>query len=319
MPQATQDRSLEPGARSLSLDRLPALRRFLLAGRNADGGWGYYPGKGSRLEPTCWALLALPEIEPSVLITWPARNGLLQERPGGDANFAFHALALLTLGGRGAEHTSGNATLVSTLESAKGIQLEQATFQRQNNQLQGWSWIAGTFSWVEPTAWALLALKKRAAAGQRIDAARLNEAQALLVDRCCDGGGWNYGNANMLGKELRPYVPTTSVALLALQQPRSQDASIVVEKSLRYLERAALSEQSAVALSLATLALDAHGRPSDAPRAALIERSGRTIDLGNLLGVAMAVRAMRTATRDDDALSLSAPGHSPQKAPAGLM
>ncbi len=40
-------------------DRLIDMRRALLSAANADGGWGYYPGKASRLEPTCWALLAL--------------------------------------------------------------------------------------------------------------------------------------------------------------------------------------------------------------------------------------------------------------------
>ena len=57
-----------------------ALRTFLLAGRNADGGWGYYPGKASRLEPTCWALLALPDVDPVVLTRWPLAGGLLRER-----------------------------------------------------------------------------------------------------------------------------------------------------------------------------------------------------------------------------------------------
>ena len=73
---------------------LPALRQFLLAGRNADGGWGYYAGKASRLEPTCWGLLALGDADPAVLTRWPAAGGLLRERSGGDVNFAFHALAL---------------------------------------------------------------------------------------------------------------------------------------------------------------------------------------------------------------------------------
>jgi len=280
---------------------ISALRRFLLAGRNGDGGWGYYPGKASRLEPTCWALLALSDVDPGVLTTWPAVNGLLYEHRGGDVNFAFHALALLTLTARGVEHASGNATLATKLEAAKGIKLDQTTINRQNNQLQGWSWIAGTFSWVEPTAWALLALKKRAAAGQRIDSARLSEAEALLVDRCCEEGGWNYGNGNMLGKELRPYVPTTAVALLALQKPE-QPAAVVVEKSLAYLDRAASSEPSAVALSLSVMALRAHAHRADAVRSLLATHSDRAIDLGHQLGVAMALYALRAEKADAFAL-----------------
>ena len=35
------------------------LANVLCRGRNADGGWGYYPGKVSRIEPTCWIALSL--------------------------------------------------------------------------------------------------------------------------------------------------------------------------------------------------------------------------------------------------------------------
>jgi hypothetical protein len=35
------------------------MRETLLSGTNPDGGWAYYHGHASRLEPTCWALLAL--------------------------------------------------------------------------------------------------------------------------------------------------------------------------------------------------------------------------------------------------------------------
>jgi hypothetical protein len=272
-----------------------ALGRSLRSGRNADGGWGYYPGKASRLEPTCWALIALRDVDPSVLAAWPAEDGLLRERHDGDVNFAFHALALLAMLARRVEHASGNAMLASRLQTAKGIVLDQSPNHKQNNQLQGWSWNAGTFSWVEPTAWALLALRKHAAAAAPTDPARLREAETLLVDRCCKDGGWNYGNANMLGKDLRPYVPTTAVALLALQK-RDQPT---VTKSVGYLEGAAVSECSAIALSLAVLALAAHGRPTAGPRALLAAQCGPTIDLGQQLGAAMALCALQKEAADD--------------------
>jgi hypothetical protein len=274
---------------------LSALRTFLTAGRNADGGWGYSASKTSRLEPTCWALLALPDLDPGVLTAWPSADGLLRERPGGDPNMAFHAIAMLTLAGRGAEHGGGNARLATALEDAKGIALKESRINRQNNKLQGWSWIAGTFSWIEPTAWALLALRKQESRGQRVAAGRLAEAESLIVDRCCKDGGWNYGNSNMLGKELRPYVPTTGVALLALQKKRIP----VVTKSLAYLERAAVSESSAAALSLAVLALRAHGLAIDTPRTLLAAQASRIIELGQHLGAAMALHALQTGTAED--------------------
>jgi hypothetical protein len=41
---------------STCLETRPA---FLKATQNPDGGWGYFPGKPSWLEPTAYALLAL--------------------------------------------------------------------------------------------------------------------------------------------------------------------------------------------------------------------------------------------------------------------
>jgi len=273
---------------------LSPLRDGLRAGRNADGGWGYYAGKASRLEPTCWALLALPDADPAVLAAWPATAGLLRERKDGDVNFAFHALALTTLAARAVEHAAGTDALASALEHAKGIALEPSTINRQNNQLQGWSWIPGTFSWVEPTAWALLALRRRQSAGKGVEAARLTEAETLLIDRCCAQGGWNYGNANMLGKDLRPYVPTTAMALLALQKKPYP----AVTTSIGYLERAATSEASATALSLAMIALAAHGRETGAVRERLVAQIDHTIGLGHQLGMAMALHTLNADKPD---------------------
>src|SRR5262249_42902645 len=89
---------------------------------------------------------------------------------------------------------------------------------RQDNTLQGWPWIEESFSWVEPTAWCMLAMKiSSALLPDRERAARIDEAERLLLDRMCQTGGWNYGNSNTLGRELSAHVPTTALALLALR------------------------------------------------------------------------------------------------------
>ena len=56
--------------------------------------------------------------DPEVLRKWPSVNGLLLERTGGEPNYAFHALGLLTLIGRRAEYTLGNGRLLVALEAA---------------------------------------------------------------------------------------------------------------------------------------------------------------------------------------------------------
>jgi hypothetical protein len=277
------------------------LTNLLVAGRNADGGWGYYQHKKSRLEPTCWAVLALTSsgrdrtAAGEALRQWPAREGLLVERAGGEPNYGFQGLALLALHAAGIEHRDGNRALLDGLQRVKGLAFERSPINRQDNSIQGWSWIDDTFSWVEPTAWCLLALK-RCAGGplHRIDAVRIRDAERLLIDRSCRGGGWNYGNSNMLGKELAPYVPTTAVALLAL---RDRGSEPFVAEALAFLERHATSECSAMALALASRALRAYGRDTAAVEAALRAQLPITVALGNHAAVAAALFALMD--RDD--------------------
>ena len=76
-----------------------ALRSQLLDARNDDGGWGYEASRTSRLEPTCWALLALGEAPAGsdrILADWPTQKGALLEQRAGLPNWSFHALALAT-------------------------------------------------------------------------------------------------------------------------------------------------------------------------------------------------------------------------------
>jgi hypothetical protein len=282
------------------------LAEFLLSGRNADGGWGYYRDKSSRLEPTAWATLALREIAgvtaaSVALAQWPSRDGLLLEHAGGEPNYAFHGLALLVMRACQIEHRAGNALLLSGLQRVKGTALAPARHSRQDNSIQGWSWIADTFSWVEPTAWCLLSLKKWAQRpGERVDARRVDDAERLLIDRSCLSGGWNFGNSNMLGQELKAYVPTTAVALLAMQDRRNHP---VVGRSLNYLESAATSERSGTALALALVALRACGRRHETVQAVLQQQLSITMELGNHVAIAMAVCALN-AERTDAAFTL---------------
>lgn len=267
------------------------LRSLLIRTRNADGGWGYFAGKASRLEPTCWCLLALGDrAAAEVLGRWPVVDGLLLERAGGAPNYGFHGLALLTLLDRKIEHQAGNAALVAGLQRAKGLALPNRGINRQDNSIQAWSWMDGTFSWVEPTAYALLALKQARRAGMAVDASRITDGENLLLDRVGVEGGWNYGNSNMLGQELPAHVPTTALGLLALQDHAAHEA---VQRSLAYLERDALSELSGLSLGLSLLALRVHGRPAEAVAAALLAQAGTTVAIGNLHGMAVALYALR--------------------------
>jgi hypothetical protein len=147
------------------MTELVNLHDTLAGHRNADRGWGYAPGKSSRLEPTCWSLLALSRstgqpIEVDVLARWRRQDGWLVDVPGAPVNYAFNALGALTLGA----HPQGMAEarrIATQLLEVRGVKFAQGKEIRQDNSLQAWPWIDSTFSWVEPTALCLLLLKKR--------------------------------------------------------------------------------------------------------------------------------------------------------------
>lgn len=269
------------------------LRQALVGLRNADGGWGYYADKTSRLEPTCWALLALAHdagtpVDSAVLDRWPRENGWLIDAPHAPANYAFNALAGVTLlQDPGRAKAAG--PLAASLLSARGLQLAPSAAIRQDNSLQAWPWIDQTFSWVEPTVWCLLFLKKSRAAGAD-DRVRVGEQ--VLFDRTCAPGGWNYGSSNVYGQELYPYVPTTGLGLIALQNHRDHP---VVKRAIDFLQKQAMTEPSAMALSLAVIGLRLHGVPTDAIEHSLIPAVDFARSRGNVLGMAMSLYALTDA------------------------
>ena len=286
------------------------LRGALESSRNADGGWAYHASKRSRLEPTCWALLARAQAddrtpETGVLRNWLGHDGVLHDVSGVPVNIAFNAIAALTIL-QTMPASPVAAGILRRVVASKGIAGPNQRELRQDNSLQAWSWVDDTASWVEPTAWCLLALKQGFAYGPIARASeRIAIAERMLVDRACRGGGWNYGNSNVYGRELAAYVPTTALALLALQdRPRER----VVLEGLEWLQLNAVTERSAVALSLSIICLRAHARPTTTIEERLIEllngREGLAGD--DLLGTAMALYAL--TDRPMAAFALSARG-----------
>jgi hypothetical protein len=278
-------------------DTVSSLRATLLAGRNADGGWPYYRGKASRLEPTCAALIALGAVSDGqrddVLDRWPRRDGLFVDAAG-EINVAFNGLAALALAARGAKAPPPQVhELVAALVRVKGVAVPKSSINRQDNALQGWAWTVDTFSWVESTATCLLGLKRLVSGSRSTEvASRINEAERLLFDRACRDGGWNHGNSNMLGKELPAYVPTTALALLALHD-RAADA--VVSRGVQYLQQHRLAESGALALALTRIGLGVYGLQAHDVEVAMAREWDRSAFLGNLHVIALALYALTAA------------------------
>ena len=267
------------------------VRKALLASRNADGGWGYYPGKASRLEPTAWALLALNEA-PKPLKQWRTQGQWRVDVPGAPINYAFQALTGLVFLQQ-PEYAPDAAVIARNLIDVKGVSFEQSPAIRQDNSLQAWPWIDDTFSWVEPTALALLLLKKCRGSLPPTAADRIAVGERMLIDRVCTGGGWNYGGSNVYGQDLFPYVPTTAWGILALQD-RPQEQAVV--RSLARLRQEATTEPTAQALALSALALRIAGRPEPSITTALTAEAARAVTLQHTVGLALTAYALDDRT-----------------------
>lgn len=211
--------------------RLNALRKV----QNPDGGWAYFPGKQSWLEPTLYAALALngqPEADRAwVLVSsWQQKDG--GWRPSAEVGFAHSTTAMgVTVAAARGEFGGPLQNGVRWLMETSGIESEMyrrvilrvgALFGKAEDKrdfsLKGWPWKRDTASWVEPTSHALVALRKASA---KIPSAELSErvklGQELLLDVRCADGGWNYGNRTARGEELKSYPETTGIALVGLQ------------------------------------------------------------------------------------------------------
>jgi hypothetical protein len=140
-----------------------------------------------------------------------------------------------------------------------------------DTSIPGWSWIADTHSWVEPTALAMCALR----ANGLVQHSRVLDGVRLLMDRQLPHGGWNYGNTRVFGSELHRAPESTGAALQALA---GLVPSAEIRKSIDYLKTEARRVRTPIALGWSLLGLGAWGEaPKEAPDLILqtVERQQR--------------------------------------------
>lgn len=283
---------------------------FLIKTQNADGGWALQPQRRSNTEATALALLALANLRDRSL-TNQVRRGiewlLQRQTPGGgfrltstvDQPSWASGLAVLALNVFGAQRTAAVRGAEWLLrQKGRGLGLlgllqywlyPEQFIVKLDPTLKGWSWTAGSFSWVEPTAYALIVLKKfRKHLSQDQVIARISEGERMIYDRMCVGGGWNYGNSKVFGEELWPYPDTTALALIALQDHPDHPAN---QLSLQALEKMLEENQSGLALGWSCICFALYGRDI-APWLARLEKSyAKTRFLGETKSVALALLA----------------------------
>jgi len=219
--------------------------------RARDGdGFGATPGSPPEPEPTALAAIALDD---EAARRWLA--GAQRE----DGSFGF----------RLADVDSAAATPLCALALPAGAARERALDHVVTHRAQtlrsdqavphdpsvaGWAWTLGTAGWVEPTASALLALRRlRPAASEAIA-----DGVGYLRDRECVGGGWNYGNRVVLEEALPPFGQTTAMALIGLHGGSATD---LIDRGVAALRRLWPAERGPLTLATSLAAFRLLGLP----------------------------------------------------------
>jgi len=215
--------------------RLDALR----AAQNPDGGWGYFPARESWLEPTAYAAMALMGEAASdrawnLLSSWQVPDGSWKPSDKvaisswGTSLCVTIAIARNEWGEptrKGVEWLLGSSGVESNWINVIAAKIGLLKGER-NLSLKSWPWKPGTSGWVEPTAHALVALKRAAV---KLPGAELSErvriGEQQLADVRSRDGGWNYGSAAALGVDLPSYPETTALALLGLQEQKGLESA----------------------------------------------------------------------------------------------
>ena len=240
-----------------------------LARSRAGDAFGPRPGSPAEAEPTALAAIALDD---DGAVAWLEGHqhadggfGLASGVVRSDASTSLAAIALP--GGAARERA------LDHLVANRAQRLAATSDTPHDPAVRGWGWTPDTFGWVEPTARALLALRLfRPSAAEPIE-----DGMRLLSDRECAGGGWNYGNDEVLGVRLPPYVQTTAVALIGAQGalPDQRDRALAVLAGAWTTEPGGLS----LALTLAVFRLFDVGDAS-----AVEARLSRVFDERGFLG-----------------------------------
>lgn len=285
---------------------------LLLIAQNEDGGWGSVKGKRSNTESTSFALMALKSLHGKAFdrqmtagLKWLVRyqrddgSWSLNDETSKQSSWTtpLAVLALLSF----PDQTQRISMAVKWILGEEGMKpgwlaslLFRVSLGRKTVELDpyltGWSWTPGAFSWVEPTSYCLMALKKsKPLVGETNVEARIQQGEALLYDRMCENGGWNYGNSKVLGEALWPYPDVTAVALIALQDRVTKDAN---RRSLLALQDMMREAAFGISLGWGILCFKLYGEDVREWGKVLLANFQKTSFLGETKALALAVLAL---------------------------
>lgn len=234
------------------------------------GSWGYQSTSVNFSEPAALSAMALlaggksPTVPLEWLIRVQADNGAVgisraEESPVWPTGLAAMAWTMAVQSGKYSgtfltQMLDATRRATDALLDVQGETWDKNESSGHDPSLAGWPWVAGTHSWTEPTALAVLALKT----SENWEHPRTRQGVELLVDRLLPEGGCNYGNTEVLGQRLRPHATPTGLAMLALAGEGGGTGRIAA--SLEYLEDCLSANLATISLCYAVLGLHAHGR-----------------------------------------------------------
>jgi hypothetical protein len=251
---------------------------FLRASQNPDGGWSYFPGKGSWLEPTTYAMLSLHGTGSDAALdrawklvrSWQLADGSF--RPSAEVRdgtwVTAHAVTLAAV--RGVNDASVHSSLdwlLRVVGAEHNMWTRTGSFlhlikARLDVSHEGWPWREGNATWIEPTAHTLVALKKVVGWYRTAEVEhRVRDGEDLVLSRRCTDGGWNYGTPNMLYVDLPSYPETTALALLALGGRSEREYSGAIQAARRFHGET----KSSLGKAWLQIALRCHGQEIAAP------------------------------------------------------
>ncbi len=269
----------ERGDHLLSSTWIQEARRELVALCGRSAGWGYRRDRRPSVEPTALACLSLLASSPGDVaaddlettqkaVDWmqsiqrpdgslPVFEG--STSPGWATPYALMLWANCT--GKDELRRRARGWLLSIRGERLILSNPNERVVGHDATLVGWPWVAGTHSWLEPTALSILALMRDGLQSHR----RISAGIELILNRSLEAGGWNYGNKSVFGAELRPQPGPTGLALLALASIGNDSSA--VSAALAYLRQTLGDLEAPVSLGWGVLGLRAYSScPMEAAR-----------------------------------------------------
>lgn len=229
-----------------------------------DGGFSRVPGHPADPSSTALAVIALNRLNAPFLTIVAGRNYLrrCQKQDGRvpltqeNLEVTWPTAPALIAWNLDRSFTEQRNLTVQFLLNHPGLTIKESAATAHDGAIPGWPWIEGTYSWIEPTSFAIIALKLEGLSEHRA----VRQGVKLIMDREIESGGWNYGNKRVFDTELLPMPESTGIALCALKdEMQAQDIS----SSLGYLESIYPTLSTPLSLARAVYGLTVYNRRPD--------------------------------------------------------